>query len=256
MIKEKIQIGTSVLLDLFFPPRCVGCGKVDLRICSDCQKSIVRVRPPFCPKCGRMVDAPLDASPAECFAACTVCVHHPSLLESIQPAVEYPGVIRQAIHALKYHGRRDMAAILADFLVLAWHDNPFPVDVVVPVPLHTGRQRERGYNQSILIAELFARQIGLPFCPDALIRWRKTESQTMLSSFERRVNVAGAFKKNEYVDLRGKNVLLLDDVSTTGSTLQACAAALRDEHVDKVFAMTVARAEWNPVSGKMADSFL
>ncbi|MBN1316355.1 MAG: ComF family protein [Anaerolineales bacterium] len=202
-----------------------------------------------------MVNVPRSASQSACFAACTICVRYPSLLDGMQAAVEFPGVIRKAIHALKYHGRRDLAYPLAELMADAWSENPFPVDLIIPVPLHPRRQRERGYNQSVLLAELFARHTGISFLSDGLIRWRMTESQTLLSSSDRRTNVAGAFKTNESANFQGLNVLLVDDVSTTGSTLQACAAALREKSIERVYALTVARAMWNPASGEMADAF-
>jgi ComF family protein len=202
-----------------------------------------------------VVDVPPTLSKADYFAACTMCVRYPSILDGMQAAVEFTGVIRKAIHALKYYGQRDLASPLSELMADAWSENPFPADIIIPVPLHPRRQRERGYNQSILIAELFARHINIPLIPDGLIRWRMTEAQTLLSSSDRRINVAGAFITNDSFDLQGKQILLVDDVSTTGSTIQACAAALREKQIEQVYGMTVARAMWNPINGEMTDAF-
>jgi ComF family protein len=165
----------------------------------------------------------------------------------------FEGVVRHAIHQLKYQGRTDLASSLAGLMVTAWGEKPFSVDCVIPVPLHPRRLRERGYNQATLIAEEFARRVGLSVLPDALVRERVTESQTRLSAFERRRNVDGAFRAHGS-QMRGRSVLLLDDVCTTGSTLQACADALRAAGASHVYAMAVARAGWDPRTGAADDA--
>ena len=138
-------------------------------------------------------------------------------------------------------------------MVTAWGNGLYAVDCVMPVPLHPRRIRERGYNQATLIAEIFAQQINLPILADALVRSRMTESQTSLGAFARRKNVDGAFAARSS-GVRGLSILLVDDVCTTGSTLQACGDALRDGGASEVYALTVARAGWDTRSGAVGDS--
>lgn len=149
--------------------------------------------------------------------------------------------IRQALHRLKY--RRDvglgdaLAAQMAEHVVsLEW-----PLDAIVPVPLGAKRLRERGYNQTALIARPLALALGLHYQPAALRRTRETRSQVGLSAPERRENVRNAFSAEPQL-VRGKTILVLDDVATTGSTLSSCAEALLSAGAKDVFALTVARA--------------
>jgi ComF family protein len=174
-------------------------------------------------------------------------------MDGVQAAVTFEGAIRRAIHELKYRGRTELASPLAELMVTAWGSGLFPVDCVMPVPLHPRRIQERGYNQATLIAELFAQQTHLPILADALVRTRMTESQTSLGAFARRKNVDGAFTARSSM-VRGRSILLVDDVCTTGSTLQACADALREGGASQVYALTVARAGWDIRSGAVDDS--
>lgn len=168
-------------------------------------------------------------------------------------ATAFGGVIRAAIHALKYDGQTALAATLTTLMVPAWRTIPFPVDFLLPVPLYPGRLRERGYNQAALLAGELARQIDLPVHQQALIRSRKTESQVKLTIAGRHRNVAGAFTARPDV-VSGHAVLLIDDVCTTGATLGACACALQEAGVVKVFAITLAEAAWDPATGTAADA--
>jgi ComF family protein len=162
-------------------------------------------------------------------------------------------VLRVAIHQFKYGGVRALAQPLGELMGRTWATlapQDEPVDLIVPVPLHPARQRERGYNQAALLAQKLG---GLLICPvetEVLVRIRATLPQVGLSAGERRANVQGAFQLVEdmvsYV--AGKRVLLVDDVYTTGSTLEAACDALRDGRVLSVWAFTLARAGKDSVS--------
>lgn len=156
--------------------------------------------------------------------------------------------LREAIHALKYNGMRVLAEPLGEILADYWRLAVLPSSIVVPVPLHEARLRQRGYNQSLLLAKSFAARVGLPVESRALIRQRNTRCQVELSPAERRINVEGAFRCHPGA-LVGECVLLIDDVLTTGATLEACASALLDAGTKEVWALTLTRAaDGHPVA--------
>jgi ComF family protein len=149
--------------------------------------------------------------------------------------------LREAIHSFKYKNVRALAEPLGNLLVDFWAKLPDPVDVLVPVPLHRRRVRERGYNQAQLLAQHLGAAVSVCVVCDVLRRVRYTTSQVGLGMPERRENVAGAFSCTGN-RLQGKRVLLVDDVCTTGATLEACSMALKAGGARSVWALTVARA--------------
>ena len=222
------------LFDLFFPPRCVGCGREGRFLCSSCVDRTPGIATPWCAKCGQHLAAG---------ASCQSCAAYPLSLEGIRSAYAYEPPLIEAITQFKYHSVRamgeEMGELLGRFLTL----HPLAVDVIVPVPLHPTRRRERGYNQAELLCVALGHRLGIPLAPDALRRVRNTLPQAHMDSTEdRRLNVAGAFTPGvESVD--GKGVLLVDDVCTTGATLSACGDALNAAGAAVVWGLTLARAE-------------
>lgn len=149
--------------------------------------------------------------------------------------------MRQAIHQLKYQNLRAIAAPLASLLPGYIADNPMPGEVLVPVPLHRKRLRERGYNQSRLLAQELGKLIALPVVDNCLTRQKHTPTQARASTVnQRRGNVADAFTCRDH-SLQGRQVLLIDDVSTSGATLDACAAALKAASAISVWGLVLAR---------------
>jgi ComF family protein len=149
--------------------------------------------------------------------------------------------LREAMHRLKYRGQTALAVPLGKEMAAYWLRNGVPVQVIVPVPLHAARLRQRGHNQASLLARELARLTGLELDEQALIRARATASQVGLSASERRGNVRGAFRCRDGV-LSGRRVLLVDDIFTTGATLQAAATALYEGGAGAVQGLTLARA--------------
>jgi ComF family protein len=150
--------------------------------------------------------------------------------------------MREAIHRLKYSNSQDLAIPLGEMMVSYWQDVHLPAEVIVPVPLHARRLRERGYNQAALLARELGKGVGLPVLESALVRVRETSPQIDLNAKERKENVQGAFRCPDD-QLAGKSVLLLDDVYTTGATLEACSLALKQRGARAVWALTLARAQ-------------
>jgi ComF family protein len=216
---------------MFFPPWCIGCGREGGYLCDACRRQLPFISPPICSICGR----PLTVD-----NTCPGCIGPQAKIDGIRAPFLFGGVIRQAIHELKYRNLKAIASLLAGFLHDYLIENPLQGDVVVPVPIHRKRHRERGYNQSSLIARKLSTMSGLPLVEDCLIRKINTQPQVRTTSAaERRQNIADAFT---CVDRRlaAKQILLIDDVSTSGATLNACATALKDSGAASVWGLTIA----------------
>lgn len=220
----------KVLLDLLFPPRCVGCARRGSWLCPACLRQLPRLPTERCRRC---------AQPWPGGAACLDCWSDPPPFATIAAAFPFEGTIRTAIHQLKYRKARHLARPLARAGLAVLTSLP-SVDLLVPIPLHPARLAERGYNQSTLIAQVFAEHLAVPVVADALVRVRDTPAQVTVPAAQRRANVQGAFAVGR-ADVRGARVGLVDDVATTTSTLRAAALALRRAGAARVDALVVAR---------------
>jgi ComF family protein len=201
-------------------------------VCGTCWGSIRPITPPICDRCGD----PLARSDGPC----ANCTGGPSAVGRARAIGEYEGTLREIIHALKYSGRLSLARPLAERMRRRGSELLENADCVVPVPLHWRREHQRGFNQ----AHEIARHLGPPVV-EALVRHRATRAQVELAADRRLANVAGAFGIRRGCfrspSIRGKKLLLIDDVSTTGATLESCAAVLKDFGASEVYALTAAR---------------
>ena len=222
----------EVALDFLFPPHCVGCGKEGGFLCDSCKESLVYISAPLCSKCGR----PLSSG-----SYCPSCVRWPIQIDGIRSPLQFDGVVREMIHNFKYRNLRVLAPLLAQFLKAFLCVNELPAEVLIPVPLHPHRLRERGYNQSALITRELGTLVNLPVLEHSLVRLKDTPAQARTANVKvRRDNVAGAFACLDR-KLKDKQVLLIDDVCTTGATLDSSANALRKVGVASIWGLTVAR---------------
>ncbi len=228
---ERVQ---KRLLDLFFPPFCVCCGGEGHYLCPTCLAAAPRIAPPWCELCGR----PLLGLE---FRFCPQCMQAPLVIDGIRSVGLFEGTLREAVHRFKYGRLTALAEPLGELLADGWRSLRLPGDVIVPVPLHPRRLRQRGYNQSSLLARELSRTVGLPVAERVLIRTRETAPQVELSASQRRANVAEAFECRTG-EICGQAVLLVDDVCTTGATLNACAEALRKQEPRSIWALTLTRA--------------
>jgi ComF family protein len=223
------------LLDLVFPPACQVCrSNRSFPLCAACHSAFRLVRPPLCQKCGK----PLHGS-SDLIFTCTSCRHRRLHFAAARAAGVYDGTLREAIHALKFKGRRPLAAPLGSLMAERIAVAGLPAaQVVIPVPLHHRRLRERGYNQSELLAAEVSHHLGLPVRSDVLVRRQATEAQSGLTLDVRRANVRGAFATVR--SLAGQRVLLVDDVLSTGFTVSECAKMLRQAGAVQVLVLTAA----------------
>ena len=228
-------------LDALFPPRCTSCRAFcSNRFCLKCAPTAMRLKPPFCRVCAEPFD-PL----ARHDALCQMCRDTPVGFDCARAAYLYSGAPRDAVHRLKYNGKSALAERLAPALgeAVCRDANLSAVHFhwIVPVPLHARRERKRGFNQSELLARALARELDVPF-QHALNRTRATPPQVGLKADERQKNVRGAFALSPRIQLpRGAQILLVDDVFTTGATLRECAAVLKRAGAQNVCAVTLAR---------------
>ena len=234
-LTSRLRQAAAAALDLVFPPQCAGCGAPGRPLCARCAQLVAPVPAEICAHCGR----PQPAATA----LCGQCRQGHSRLLLARAAALHIHPLREAIHALKYENRPELAQPLARYLVAVfqaapWDGLPQPIDAVVPVPLHAQRREERGYNQSELLASELCRVTGLPLEPAWLERTQATRQQVGLNAAERRQNVAGAFAAAGSV--RGHVLLLVDDVYTTGATLDACAEAATAAGARAAYALTLA----------------
>jgi ComF family protein len=234
----------DTILYLVFPVDCAACGRpaAERRLpffCRSCWDSIRPLEGPLCPRCGRPFDSPLALafSPGH---LCRPCRDKPPRYDRALAPYRYEGVLEQAIRLFKYRRRDALAIPLAD-LMLVWADRLPPADLVMPVPLHPSRLRTREFNQSLLLADRIAYRLGLPLSFESLARIRETRPQTELDRRDRARNVRRAFAVRDPEGLENRRVLLVDDVLTTGATVNDCARALRRAGAASVAVLTLAR---------------
>ena len=238
------QLVDSVLSALIAPP-CAVCGVVLEQpltgaICTPCWKAVVPVAPPLCRTCGDPLPSWRIHTISE--GRCPRCRRRPPVLIHARAIGAYEGALREIIHALKYKGRRSVGPQLARLMQEHGRDVLRGADAIVPVPLHARRQRERGFNQ----AEDLARGLDLPIV-HALRRVKSTRPQVELPAAQRHRNVRDAFAiagrggSRTVPTIRSRIIVLVDDVATTGATLEACARVLKAAGATEVRALTAAR---------------
>lgn len=218
-------------LDLLFPPLCGGCGKVGSRWCDECQGKVKSISGNVCNKCGLPQEKP---------GTCSVCLADMPHFLSLRAWAVFEGPVQSVLHKLKY--RRDLSlgdAIAASMIPFVRSLN-WDIDLVTSIPLGRQRIKERGYNQVEMIARPLALGLEMNYSVNVLERRKETRTQVGLSRVERRVNVEDVFRADAKV--RGKSILLMDDVSTTGATLSSAARTFYNAGARNVYALTVARA--------------
>ena len=219
-------------LDWLYPPRCCNCGTRGFVLCEACLAEIDMLNQNQCQKCGY----PIRRN----HLFCENCRQSEQLFDVMRSWAAYTGILKKALHALKYKRNLALGAIFAKPLVEIIKKNNWPIDIVVPVPLSRLRQRQRGYNQAAIISTNIALTLDLPHSPNSIKRIKETETQISLDVNKRFTNLNDAFYANP-AKLNKKKVLLIDDVITTGATMQNCTKAIKNAGADQVYCLSVAR---------------
>jgi len=220
-------------VDWLYPPRCGGCQQAGIRWCADCEARAIKINSGMiCPVCG---------TPQTGLTNCTQCLTNPPPFREVRSWAIYQGPVREAIHRLKYRSDLGLSDTFAQKLAGLLVSTDWTIDIVTVVPLGRDRLKERGFNQADLLARSLALAVNLPYRPSAVTRVRDTQSQVGLTAVERRQNVMDAFTADPQI-VAGKNLLIVDDVITTGATLSECSRAVIEKNAYNVYGVTIARA--------------
>jgi len=232
------------LVDLVWPKRCLACKKglgsnsVDNLVCRECWAKIKRNLPPFCYSCGRHLEKKNLSK-----NICPACIkEQPYFDRAFSPCV-YEGVLKELIHSFKYQGKDYLGSTLSKLMNEFIQEYNLPmdfIDFIIPVPLHKTRLREREFNQAEILAKFIAGQFHKELACQQLQRQRYTPSQTELTPQQRLRNVQNSFSVTQNYAFKSKNILLIDDVFTTGATASWAAYALKQAGANIVFVLTLA----------------
>ncbi|MDR3451110.1 MAG: ComF family protein [Alphaproteobacteria bacterium] len=230
-------------LDLLLPPLCLICDEPvggAATLCPDCWKSVPFIAPPFCACCGAPFDIPVGAG-----MLCGHCLVEPPHYKTARAAMLYDDNSRGLVLGFKHGDRTHAAPALAAWMHRAAGEILPQVDMLIPVPLHRWRLFSRRYNQSALLAQQVARLAGKPFRADILRRIRATPTQAHRKRKERQENVKGAFAimPRHFAEIAGKAILLVDDVLTTGATVEECGRVLLAADAKEIHVLTLSRVK-------------
>lgn len=241
MNADTVKAAGRVWLDLLYPRSCQHCGAPADGMhffCWECLSDFHYVQPPFCSVCGDPVPGHIDHE-----YRCVFCSRQTPHFDGARSAIRYEGAAGLAIRAVKYQSATWLIPDLCGFLdaCLRTHYDLLPFDAVCYVPMHVLKKRERGFNQAELLASALSRRGRIPLSKGMLKRLRDTGSQTRLTAAQRVSNVAGVFKATRPDEVKGRRLLLIDDVMTTGATVNECARVLKKARAASVHVLTVAR---------------
>jgi ComF family protein len=228
---------------VIFPPQCLGCAEIlnpgENRIfCLACEAKVDIINGAICSVCG--ISFPDSPSPGH---RCGDCIENKPFFSCARAVFSYESLILEAIHRFKYHRDLAVGETLASFMAdFAFPDINFPeYTMIMPVPLHVKKLRQRGFNQSLILAKAIGKRHKIPVDFSLLKRHKFTESQTGMTKDERRKNIKGAFEITAWEKIAGQNIILVDDVFTTGATANECAKTLLKAKAQKVAVLTLAR---------------
>ena len=231
----------KTLFQFFLPPQCYGCEtfltEEQQGLCPDCLSAIHWIEPPLCTRCG----IPFPSREGRSHL-CGVCSEGTRYFTMGRAVGCYEGPLREAIRRWKYEGKVHLSPLFGDWMAKSffryWETNPF--DLLIPVPLHPRRLRERGFNQALLLTRELSLRTGIPYRKELLKKKRPTVPQVDLSGQERERGIRGAFHLTDEEEVKEKVILLVDDVYTTGTTVNECSKVLLAAGATRVDVLTLA----------------
>ncbi|MFW0837491.1 MAG: ComF family protein [Candidatus Komeilibacteria bacterium] len=222
----------AYLIHWLFPPTCAVCGQNNTNWCDDCQYKIKK-RPLICPLCDKAQDQQI---------LCTACANQTSLDKILVSATYLDGGLDKVIHAFKYQYHSQLAVPLAQLLIQRYQNIDMPDNcLIIPTPLHRRRYNERGFNQAELLANHFGLALKIPVKTNILHRKKYNDHQANLNRQQRLINVANSFSISKNIDLADQTIILIDDVITTGATLDEQAKLLKQNNARAVWALVLAK---------------
>lgn len=239
-MKEKLKQFVDDILQVVYPDdyKCIFCGKelvspVPTRTCKECEKCLPFIKGNICLICGDRVEGLSNY--------CLRCKEQVRYFTVARAPFVFDGKISNAIHKFKYENAKYLFKPMASFMSKVYFENNFKPEIILAVPMFRSREVSRGYNQAKLLAKELSKLVDVPLFEDILIKEKNTPAQTELSFFERQENLKDVFKVVKPEKIKGKNILLVDDVMTTGSTANYCCKSLTQAGAEKVFVLTLAR---------------
>ncbi len=228
----------NLIINLIFPKICLGCNcrleKEQFFLCSECEATLEFLTGNICEICGSIKEA----------NRCKTCETNTFSFDKACSVFHFNKVVQNLIHELKYSEMTKAAKYLGEFAVeYLCKFQPFKnVDIIMPVPLHKVKKRARGFNQAEFLTKEIAKKMNRQHIPNLVLRKKFTKTQTKLKKEQRQINVSKAFVLNPKFDVAQKNILIVDDVFTTGSTVNAISKLLKNNEVSKIYVLTIARA--------------
>lgn len=240
-LREILRKGSASILDLIYPLSCAHCGArlapEEGGLCAVCFSQIPKNLPPFCLTCGRQKGALAEGS------RCCACEGKSFSFDRLWFVAPYEGILRESLHKLKYKGEKPLTGSLSQLLIVFAKKYlfSFHFDAALPVPLAPLKERERSFNQSALFAKALATALSVPYTSGNLLRVRATLPQVSLQKSERLENMEDAFRVKDPSLYVGKNLLLVDDVVTTGATVSSASKVLRERGAKTISVLALAR---------------
>ncbi len=246
--QSMIEYITEGILNFVFPLDCKICKKPireskGYSICEDCFKTIELIEQPYCIKCGKPL-IPTDFFKQNREIFCLDCKIKKYSFEFSRSTAIYDKALKKCIHLFKYYGEKKLAKPLGKLMVdylLKNGEFENKLDLIIPVPLHKNDLKKRGFNQSVLLGKVIGDYFSIPVKESVLVKKKLTSFQINLSKKEREKNILGAFSVEKPEEIKGKNILILDDVLTTGSTVEECAKELMKARAKNIFVLTLAQ---------------
>ncbi|MFZ2357634.1 MAG: ComF family protein [Candidatus Omnitrophota bacterium] len=232
------------LVDILYPKKCLACKeKINSTttndfVCLQCWGNIKKNIPPFCHSCGRHLNTKVSTK-----SICNICIKEPLFFDRAFCPCAYEGTIKKLIHEFKYKNKDYLGKVLSTLMIDFIKEYNLGIeymDIIIPIPLHNARLREREFNQAQVLGNFIAGAFNKDISTDTLVRTQPTKSQTELKGLERFLNVAGSFSLSRRNPVNGKNILLIDDVLTTGATASEAARVLKNSGAGIVFVLTLA----------------